>query len=131
MLKNYCLPSGLIPACHPRGGARVAICSSVGETEVLVEETLVGTAVLVTEVFVGTPQSAAAVDIAEKDPEGTGVDEAAVDVDGGVALEDPLVDVSALIAFPCAEKVVEEIGQPTPGPSRFCKVTAAAFKRAS
>lgn len=112
----------------------MAICSSVGETEVLAEVTLVGTAVLVSEVLVGTLQSAgvgAAVDIAETKPEDVGVDEASVDINGGVALEDPLVDVSALIAFPCAEKVVEEIGQPTPGPSRFCKVTAAAFKRAS
>jgi len=45
-------------------------------------------------------------------------------------LEDPGVVVSALIAFCCAEKVVEAMGQPTPGPSRFCRVTAAAFKRA-
>lgn len=106
----------------------MAICSSVGETEVLVEVTLVGTAVLVTAVVVGTPQPAgvvgAAVDITEK-LEDMGVDEV------GIALEFPVVAVSAPIAFPCAEKVVEEIGQPTPGPSRFCKVTAAAFKRAS
>lgn len=129
------VPSGLIPACHPSGGARVAIWSSVGETEVLVEVMPVGTAVLVTEVLVGTPQPAgvvdAAVDIAEKTLEDMVVDEATVDIGGGVALEDPLVEVSAPIAFPCAEKVVEEIGQPTPGPSRFCRVTAAAFKRAS
>ena len=24
------VPSGLIPDCHPRGGARAAICASVG-----------------------------------------------------------------------------------------------------
>lgn len=107
----------------------MAICSSVGETEVLVEVTLVGTAVLVTAVVVGTPQPAgvvgAAVDITETKLEDMGVDEV------GIALEFPVVAVSAPIAFPCAENVVEEIGQPTPGPSRFCKVTAAAFKRAS
>lgn len=118
------VPSGLIPACHPSGGARVAICSSVGETEVLVEVTLVGTAVLVGALqFVGVVN--AAVDIAETKLEDMGVDAV------GIALEFPVVDVSAPIAFPCAENVVEEIGQPTPGPSRFCKVTAAAFKRAS
>jgi len=60
--------------------------------------------------------------------DGTVTDAAA---DGaGVELEDTGVAVSALIAFCCAEKVVEEMGQPTPGPSRFCSVTAAAFKRA-
>lgn len=37
----------------------------------------------------------------------------------------------ACIACCCAEKVVETIGQPTPGPFRFCKVTAAALRRAS
>lgn len=100
----------------------MAICSSVGETEVLVEAVLVGTAVLVETVgLVRTPQPAL---------EDMGVDEAGGDIKG-VALEDPVVDVSAPIAFPCAEKVVEEMGQPTPGPSRFCRVTAAAFKRAS
>lgn len=101
----------------------------MGETEVLVEVTLVGTAALVTAVLVGTPQPAgvvdAAGDIVETKLEDMGVDEA------GTVLEFPVVDVSAPIAFPCAENVVEEIGQPTPGPSRFCKVTAAAFKRAS
>lgn len=93
----------------------MAICSSVGEAELLFEVMLVGTAALVAEVLVETPKPA-------------GVADAAV---GIAALEFPLVDVPALIAFPCAEKVVEEIGQPTPGPSRFCRVTAAAFKRAS
>lgn len=39
--------------------------------------------------------------------------------------------VSASIAFCCAENVVDEMGHPTPAPSRFCKVTAAAFRRAS
>ena len=45
--------------------------------------------------------------------------------------EDVVFDVSASIAFCCAEKVVDEMGHPTPGPSRFCKVTAAAPRRAS
>lgn len=53
-----------------------------------------------------------------------------VDDTAGAAFEGPGVVVSALIAFCCAEKVVEAIGQPTPGPSRFCRVTAAAFNRA-
>jgi hypothetical protein len=55
---------------------------------------------------------------------------AALEETAGVAPEDPGVVVSALIAFCCAENVVEAMGQPTPGPSRFCRVTAAAFKRA-
>lgn len=49
----------------------------------------------------------------------------------GVVVEDVVFDVSASIALCCAEKVVDETGHPTPGPSRFCKVTAAAFRRAS
>ena len=49
----------------------------------------------------------------------------------GVLVEDVVFDVSASMAFCCAEKVVDEMGHPTPGPSRFCKVTAAAFRRAS
>lgn len=49
----------------------------------------------------------------------------------GVEVEDVVVDVSASIAFCCAEKVVDEMGHPIPGPSKFCKVTAAAFRRAS
>jgi hypothetical protein len=40
------------------------------------------------------------------------------------------VELSALIAFCCAENVVATIGQPFPAPFRFCIVTAAAFKRA-
>ena len=37
----------------------------------------------------------------------------------------------ALIAATCAWKVVETIGQPCPGPFRFCSVSLAALKRAS
>jgi hypothetical protein len=37
----------------------------------------------------------------------------------------------ALIAATCAWKVVETIGQPCPGPCRFCNVSLAALKRAS
>lgn len=125
------VPSGLIPDCHPSGGARVAICASVGDTELLVEA--VGDTELVEAVLVGTAQPAGvvgvAVDIAETALDDMGADEAIVDIEG-IAPEDPVVDVSALIAFCWAEKVVEEMGHPTPGPSRFCRVTAAAFKRA-
>lgn len=35
------------------------------------------------------------------------------------------------IACLCALNVVDAAGQPTPGPLKFCKVTAAAFRRAS
>jgi len=35
-----------------------------------------------------------------------------------------------LIAFWCAENVVDTIGQPFPVPFKFCSVTAAAFRRA-
>ena len=37
----------------------------------------------------------------------------------------------ALIAATCAWKVVETIGQPCPGPFRFCSVSLAALKRES
>ena len=37
----------------------------------------------------------------------------------------------ALIAATCAWKVVETIGQPFPGPFRFCNVSLAVLKRAS
>lgn len=49
----------------------------------------------------------------------------------GVVTEDVVFDVSASIALCCEENVVDEMGHPTPGPSKFCKVTAAAFRRAS
>jgi hypothetical protein len=39
--------------------------------------------------------------------------------------------VPALIAAACAWNVVETIGQPFPGPLRFCSVTLAALRRAS
>lgn len=61
------------------------------------------------------------------DVETVGMEADTVDVGVG----DSIFDVSASIAFCCAEKVVDEMGHPTPGPSRFCKVTAAAFRRAS
>ena len=37
----------------------------------------------------------------------------------------------ALMAATCAWKVVETIGQPFPGPFRFCSVSLAALKRES
>ena len=40
-------------------------------------------------------------------------------------------ELPALIAAFCAWKVVETMGQPFPGPLRFCSVSLAAFKRAS
>lgn len=49
----------------------------------------------------------------------------------GVVRVDVVFEVSAAMALFCAEKVVDEMGHPTPGPSRFCNVTAAAFRRAS
>ena len=49
----------------------------------------------------------------------------------GVVMVDVVFDASASIAFCCAENVVDDMGHPIPGPSKFCKVTAAAFKRAS
>ena len=39
--------------------------------------------------------------------------------------------VPALMAAACAWNVVETIGQPFPGPTKFCRVTLAAFIRAS
>jgi hypothetical protein len=48
--------------------------------------------------------------------------EAVVCGDGGVP---------ALMAAACAWKVVDTIGQPFPGPLRFCSVTDAALRRAS
>jgi hypothetical protein len=100
----------LIPACHPSGGARAAICSSVGVRELLAGVALVA-------IVDGADEAVVAASAAPDDT-------------AGAALEGPGVVVSALIAFCCAEKVVEAIGQPTPGPSRFCRVTAAAFNRA-
>ena len=43
--------------------------------------------------------------------------------DGGAAPE--------RMASACALKVVDAAGHPTPGPRRFCRVTVAAFRRAS
>lgn len=85
------LPSGLIPDCHPSGGARAAICASVGVVEPLAAVALAST----------TDEVADTAGVALEDVAGAGV------------------DVSALIAFCCAVKVVEAMGQPTPAPSRF------------
>lgn len=41
------------------------------------------------------------------------------------------VSVPSLIALFCAAKVVETMGHPTPGPSKFCNVTAAALSLAN
>ena len=58
------------------------------------------------------------------DDAGTGV-EVSEGVAGGGVL------VPALIAAAWAWNVVETIGQPFPGPLRFCNVTLAALRRAS
>lgn len=54
-----------------------------------------------------------------------------IEVVGAVGEDGDVVPDSSKIASCCAANVVEEIGQPTPGPCKFCKVTAAVFKRAS
>lgn len=67
--------------------------------------------------------------------EDVGLADAALEDDAAIAAwvvgttEDD--EVSAAIAFCCATNVVEEAGQPTPVPLRFCRVTSAALMRAS
>jgi hypothetical protein len=86
----------------PSGGARASICEAVGALEVEGEGGLD--------------------DAKEGARDGA---EAGEGVTGGGRL------VPALIAAAWAWKVVETIGQPFPGPLRFCSVTLAALRRAS
>lgn len=87
----------------PRGGARASICEAVGALGV--------------EDGAGDAGDAG-------DDAGAGV-EAGEGVAGGGVL------VPALIAAAWAWNVVETMGQPFPGPFRFCNVTLAALRRAS
>lgn len=88
----------------PSGGARASICEAVGALGV---EGGAGDA---------------------GDDAGAGV-EAGEGVTGGVTGGGVLVP--ALIAAAWAWNVVETMGQPFPGPLRFCNVTLAALRRAS
>lgn len=132
---QFPVPSGLIPDCHPSGGASAAICASVGNNVVLPDD---GAVVLFT-VDEGEGDENVGADVIGHEARLVvwlalvlGVETAEVEGDAvGVGVGDSVFDVSASIAFCCAEKVVDEMGHPTPGPSKFCKVTAAAFRRAS
>lgn len=58
-------------------------------------------------------------------------DDAGTGVEVGEGVAGGCVLVPALIAAAWAWNVVETIGQPFPGPLRFCNVTLAALRRAS
>jgi len=63
--------------------------------------------------------------------EGGADDDAGAGVEAGETVAGGGVLVPALIAAAWAWNVVETIGQPFPGPLRFCNVTLAALRRAS
>jgi len=124
------VPVGFKPACKPKGGTKAgstpleldaAVADAIGADE--------ATCTAVESAFVTVVAGAleeAATEVAAADE----ADETADTVDKAVAAEDE-PSAPASIALACAEKVVETMGQPTPGPLRFCKVTAAALILAS
>lgn len=63
------------------------------------------------------------------------LDEATTEIVAADALDEAAgaadTSVPSEIALLCAAKVVETMGQPAPGPCKFCKVTAAALSLAS
>ena len=63
--------------------------------------------------------------------EGGAGDDAGAGFEAGEGVAEGGVLMPALIAAACAWNVVETMGQPFPGPLRFCSVTLAALRRAS
>ena len=121
--KDIGLPVGFFPAVKPSGGASASICAGVGVPDV---------------------DGAGGAAASKGGDEGVGdedEDECAGEEDEDECAGDEDDDdegitggggeLPALIAAFCAWKVVETMGQPFPGPLRFCSVSLAAFKRAS
>lgn len=119
------VPSGLTPDWNPSAGARAETCASERSPPLAAGEAAAGAGVVAAEA--GLVAAGAGVVAAEAGGAGAGA--AAADPAGAgattVAGFRP-----ALIAACCRENVVETIGQPLPGPFRFWRVTAAAFRRA-
>ena len=128
--KSNIAPVGFKPACKPKGGTKAgstpleldaAVADAIGADEA----TCTAVELAFVTVVAGALEEAAT-EVAAADE----ADETADTVDKAVAAEDE-PSAPASIALACAEKVVETMGQPTPGPLRFCKVTAAALILAS
>lgn len=119
------LPVGFLPATKPSWGARASICAAVTDDDEdgLADETIGEPALVVVGVTDG-------VELADRE---VGVPVLLLgDDDGGDALVGGAAGVSALlIAAACSWNVVDAIGQPFPGPLRFCSVTLAVLRRAS
>ena len=115
--KNINSPVGFFPEVKPSWGASASICAGVGVPEV---DGAGG----------GTAASTGA-----GEGERTGDEDEDVDLGEGDGEDGGTTGcgkgLPALIAATCAWKVVETIGQPCPGPFRFCSVSLAALKRAS
>ena len=109
LIEDNSLPVGFFPAVKPSGGASASICAGVGVPDVD-----------------GAGGGAAA---GECEGEGDGAGDEDDDEDEGITGGGG--ELPALIAGTCAWKVVETMGQPFPGPSRFCSVSLAVLKRAS
>lgn len=117
-----------MPDCQPREGARAAISASVGDVLLELERPLDVTFVAGDEVFgvhvwgggVGGPVA-----------EFTMVELLGGTGEGVVVGAEPGLEPPASMAFPSAVNVVDAMGHPFPGPSKFCSVTAAALRRAS
>ena len=110
--KNIDSPVGFFPDWKPSWGASASICAGVGCPEVD-----------------GTGGSAAAATTGEGERAGDDDEDDDDDDDGRTTGGGG--GLPALIAATCAWNVVETIGQPFPGPSRFCNVSLAVLKRAS
>ena len=118
-MKSIDSPVGFFPDWKPSWGARASICVGVGVPEV---DGAGGAAAAST----GAGEGERAGDEVEDDDEEEDDDE---DEDGGTTGGGR--GLPALMAATCAWKVVETIGQPCPGPFRFCSVSLAALKRES
>ena len=143
------LPVGFLPAAKPSWGARASICAGVtdDDDDGLADGTIEELALVVAGVtdgvdladrpvgvpalvVVGVTGGAELADGAVRGPALLFVD--ACDDDGGDALVGGAAVVLALlIAAACSWNVVDAIGQPFPGPLRFCSVSLAALRRAS
>ena len=114
---NINSPVGFFPEVKPSWGASASICAGVGVPEV---DGAGG----------GTAASTGA-----GEGERTGDEDEDVDLGEGEGEDGGTTGcgkgLPALIAATCAWKVVETMGQPCPGPFRFCSVSLAALKRAS
>ena len=117
--KNINSPVGFFPEVKPSWGASASICAGVGVPEV--DGAGGGTAA-----STGAGEGECAGDEDEDVGLGLGAGEGE---DGGTTGCGK--GLPALIAATCAWKVVETIGQPCPGPFRFCSVSLAALKRES